>query len=115
VKSPSTQQPAEGVANERRAIGVNGFAMRHQHTLDRPGQYALQRSARRSAIGEAGAPISRRARMGCDDAGEASEKRAPAIEPALREVLDQVGEDGGAAGAMEKDRLRHRETARTRT
>ena len=46
-----------------------------------------------------------------DDPGEARDGRAPALEPVAGEVLDQVGEDCGAAGAMEEYRFRHRETA----
>ena len=48
AKSLSTQQPAESLANEGRAIGGCGFAMGDQHAFDRPGQYALQRRPRRA-------------------------------------------------------------------
>ena len=54
---------------------------------------------------------SRRAGIGLNDSAETRQKAAPALVIVAREVLDQVGEDRGAAGAMKEDHFYHRETA----
>jgi hypothetical protein len=82
-----------------------------QHALDRPGQDPVDRGPRGASIKEREAPIDGRAGVGLDDAAEMGKGAAPPGAPVPREVLDQVGENRGAAGAVEEDHLGHREAA----
>ncbi len=82
------------------------LAMGHDDVVDRPGEDARQAGARFVAAEQEGqAPFARRARMRLDDAVEPGDEPLPAGEPAGPEILDEVGEDRRAAGAMKEHHL----------
>ena len=105
IRGPLSQQPHEGVLNKQRTICSCGFAVGDQHAFNRPGENMFQRRARCTAIDEAGAPLSRCARVWRTDSVKARDQPTPTFKPVARQVLNQIGKDNGAASMMKKKRL----------
>lgn len=102
IRGPLSQQPHEGVLNKQRTICSCGFAVGDQHAFNRPGENMFQRRARCTAIDEAGAPLSRCARVWRTDSVKARDQPTPTFKPVARQVLNQIGKDNGAASMMKK-------------
>ena len=99
------EQPREGAAHKRRAIFSRQIPMRNEHTLDRPSENPVECRSRCTTVKETHAPITWRARIGCDDPAEASNHGTPPLEPVGRKILDQIGEQGGAAVTVKEHDL----------
>jgi hypothetical protein len=79
--------------------------MRDQHPLDWPSQNFVEGDPCRAAIKEACTPITWRTRIRGDDPAIPSEESPPSFEPIGCKILDQIGEEGGAAALVKEHNL----------
>ena len=99
------EQPRKGAAHKCRAIFSRQIPMRNQHTLDRPSENPVECRSRCTTVKETRAPITRRARIGCDNPAEPSNHATPPLEPVAWKILDQIGEKDGVAVTMKEHHL----------
>jgi len=110
----SGPQPAKAAGDEGAAVLFDGRAVRHQDLLAGPGEDPADGGPRRPAINEGEAELAGNRGLGGDHQVQPRHQRPPAAEPAVRKMLDQVGEDDRAAAPVKEHHLGRDPVARHR-
>src|SRR5947208_988050 len=100
-----TEKPGKGAAHKRCVLLGRQIPVRNQNTFDRPGENPVECGSRRGTVKETCAPVARRTWIGRDNPAEASKHATPSLEPVLRKILDQIGEQNGVAVTMKEHDL----------
>src|SRR5690348_16486722 len=100
--------PAQGPCDDVGGSGLRAGTVRDHQPLRLPFQHFSQGGAGRAVPQETGAPIARRAPVFPGQAAESHDHALPAGEVFVGEPLDQVADDRGTRGTVEKSHLCHR-------
>ena len=105
------RQPGKSAPHKGRVTRRRRHAMGDHHPFDRSREHTRDCRARCPSVDETRTPVARRAGMGSDNPAKPSHDAAPPLEPVTREILDQIGEQRGAAVTVEEHDLRERKAS----